>query len=166
MLLPCVTISRMFPFLLLVPPLIHTSVCTSPISIEIIVHFLYFRRSLHFLLLILVLPFLLSFSYIFAPSLLFMSPSSKMGWDIRSWMPAFAAPACWLSLPPQSSLFTSSLLSTLKLFTYSICMLMHLATAFLFVLLSELHRISLHLLSLFFFICATQFSWNIMLEKA
>lgn len=140
----------MVPFLLLVLSL--SLVCTSSISIEIIVHFLYFRRSLHFLLFIFVLPFLLAFSYILGPSLLFMSPSSKMSWDIRSWMPAFAAPACWLSLPPQSSLFTSSLLSTLKLFTYSICMLMHPATAFLFILLSELHRMSLHLLS-FFHLC-------------
>lgn len=54
-----------------------------------------------------------------------------MSRHIRSRMPASVAPACWLSFLPTSQP-TCSCPSTLKLFTYSICMLMCRATSYTF----------------------------------
>lgn len=45
------------------------------------------------------------FHIFFGLSLLFMSPSSRMSWDIRSRMPASAAPGRWLSPHPILSLY-------------------------------------------------------------
>lgn len=114
------------------------------------------------------IPLILSYLYFCLPVGFSFLPLPTMNWDIRSWMPAFVAPARWLSFspPPPLSLFPPQLslypqppeyIKTLYLFYLYVNAPHHSSPSPpLPVLCRKCH----HLLAVFIF--ATPVSWKVM----